>query len=297
MCGDHFHKCFSSLRRSWDPKSSVINAFATFLLLSSFKVCFTVFSLIDRMDLYLNGNINIVLYIEPTTKFISKQVYFIPIVVLLTLFVLMPLLLLCLYPTKLCKLTTKCICTPRQQNALFMFMDCFQGHYKNGTTGTYDCRFVSSIGFIVRLLVCYFLSYGWSRSHGRNNEILTYISFLLFSVSLFYAFVRPCKKQYMNVIEGLLYFAISSLITSINIHNTYFRYLFFNMLLVVLLMPSIIYVGIIMYRLLQLLGIIKKVERFVIDEQLFRRRLIAKNDIEVEPHRLTHPTQYTPLLK
>ncbi len=35
-----FHKCFSKLRRKWDPKSSVINAFATFLLLSSFKICF-----------------------------------------------------------------------------------------------------------------------------------------------------------------------------------------------------------------------------------------------------------------
>ena len=31
-----FHKYFSSLRRSWSPKASVINAFATFLLLSSF---------------------------------------------------------------------------------------------------------------------------------------------------------------------------------------------------------------------------------------------------------------------
>ena len=35
-----FHKCFASFRRSWDPRSSVINAMASFLLLLSFKVVF-----------------------------------------------------------------------------------------------------------------------------------------------------------------------------------------------------------------------------------------------------------------
>ena len=79
-----FHKCFSSLRRSWDPKSSVINAFATFLLLSSFKVCFVVLSLIDRIKLYYFNyhDFDGVLYIEPTTKSIYKQVYFVPVVFL-----------------------------------------------------------------------------------------------------------------------------------------------------------------------------------------------------------------------
>ena len=48
-----FYKCFSSLRRSWDPKSSVINAFATFLLLSSFKVCFLVFSFLGNIHIYI----------------------------------------------------------------------------------------------------------------------------------------------------------------------------------------------------------------------------------------------------
>ena len=120
-----FHKCFSSLRRSWDPKSSVINAFATFLLLSSFKVCFLVFSLLDKIKIHfpISGT-DKVLYIEPKTKYSYKQVYFIPGILLLILFVLTPSLLLCLYPTKLCKVITK-TCSPRQRNALFLFMDCF----------------------------------------------------------------------------------------------------------------------------------------------------------------------------
>ena len=295
-----FHKYFSSLRRSWDPKSSVINAFATFLLLSSFKVCFLVFSLIDKMDLYFIDDCNTVLYIEPTTKYshIDKKVYYVPIVFLVIFFVFIPLFSLCLYSTKLCKILTKWICSPRQQNALFLFMDCFQGHYKNGTTGTYDYRSVSSIGFIVRFIVCYSMNNSWARTEIKNSNVLTKIALLLFSVSLFYALVRPCKKQYMNVIEGLLYFVIASLITTINIHNTYIQSLFLNIFLAAFIMPSIIYVGIIMYKVLKLLGIIRKIKRFIIEKQLFRRRLIETgNTIEVEPHRLTHPTQYTPLLQ
>ena len=102
----------------------------------------------------------------------------------------------------------------------------------------------------------------------------------------------------MNVIEGSLYFAIASLVTGINTHNLYFRSLFFNVFVTACLMPSIIFVGIIMYKVFQLLGIVKKVKRFITEKQLFRRRLTdTENDIEVEPHRLTNPTQYTPLLQ
>ena len=238
-----FHKCFSSLRRSWNPKSSVINAFATFLLLSSFKVCFLVFSYLDRIKIYfptLNDDDVITngLYMEPTKKYL--QVYIIPMSLLLILFVLTPLFLLCIYPTKLCKLLTKWTCSPRRRNILFLFMDCFQEHYKNGTTGTYDYRSASGIGFILRLLVCFSLNISWSRTAGRNNETLTNISLILFSVSLFYTLIQPCKKRYMNVIEGLLHFTIALLVTGINIHNTYFRSVIFNIFVLFFLLPTVI---------------------------------------------------------
>ena len=290
-----FHKCFSSLqRRSWDPKSSVINAFATFLLLSSFKVCFLVFSFLDKIHIHfpISGN-DKVLYIEPKTKYSYKQVYSTPVILLVILFVLTPSLLLCLYPTKLCKVITK-TCSPRQRNSLFLFMDCFQGHYKNGTTGTYDYRSASSIGFIVRLLVCLMLNSSWTKIEKRNNDTLMNMAVLLFSVSLFYALIRLCQKLYMNAIESLLHFAIALLITCINTHYFHFQSLFFNIYLFCFFLPTIIFVCIIIYKVVSLLGIIGKVKR-----GMFRRRLIDTENvsIETEPHRLTHPTQYTPLLQ
>ena len=299
-----FHKCFSSLRRSWDPKSSIINAFATFLLLSSFKVCFLVFSFLDLTKLYFltNGTLDadIVLYKDPKTKFIFlyKEWYFIPIFFLLILFVLTPLLLLCLYPTKLSKIITK-TCSPTQQNSMFLFMDCFQGHYKNGTTGTYDYRSASSVGFVLRFLVCLILNNSATRLSRHNNEYLLEIAVLLFSVSLFYALFRPCKKQYMNVMECLLHFGSAFLIITFNIHHYFKENSFlFKILASAFLIPSVLFVGTIVYKVLKLFGIGMKVKQFFIDRQLFgKRSMDTNNEANHEPHRLTHPTQYTPLLQ
>ena len=51
-------KCFTSVRRAWDPRFS---AFATFLLLSSFEVCFIASNVALNMKLLQNGIIIILL--------------------------------------------------------------------------------------------------------------------------------------------------------------------------------------------------------------------------------------------
>ena len=49
-----FHVCFTRFRRRWNPKGSVINAFATFLLLSYSKLLTVSYSLLDANVLYNN---------------------------------------------------------------------------------------------------------------------------------------------------------------------------------------------------------------------------------------------------
>ena len=46
----------------------------------------------------------------------------------------------------------------------------------------------------------------------------------------------------MNVIEGLLYFFIASLIAIINIHDSFVQSLFLNIFVAAFIMPSIIYI-------------------------------------------------------
>ena len=289
-----FHKCFTCVRRAWDPRSSVTNAFATFLLLSSFKVCFISFKIAYKMKLYLENNTELhdsVLYNDPTRFFksISRETYFAPLLILNFLVVILPIFLLALYPTRLWRRITLKL-PGRMNNAFHIFMECFQGHYKNGTTGTYDYRAVSCFGFALRFLVGVILTSPWTGDGLSRNGAVTNVAFLLIAVSLFYAHVQPCKLQYMNVIESLLYCIAAVLLIAI-IHNNHFPPLF-HIILTMILMPSAAFVGIVLYKVSNVLGIVPKIKRAFLNFRTSQRSDID----ESEPHRLTHPTHYTPLL-
>lgn len=287
-----FHRCCSSLRRGWNPRSSVINAFATFLLLSVVKVCFVTTSFLYTLKFVRRKSHNAVLYIEPTIKFydIYKQAYFIPTLLLFVMFALLPILLLCCYPTRAFRHATQCLCSARQRNALFIFMECFQGQYKNGTTGSYDYRAASSIGFMIRVLIGIRLHYKLSSRSTATSGSITLNVWVLIMVSLFYALVRPCKKQYANILESLVYFA-SALLLMVTIHNNYFPQIY-HIILALILLPSILLAGVGVYRVLDVLGAVGKMKKVC-----FKKGADGEGEVSVrEPHRLVHPTQYTPLL-
>ena len=294
-----FHRCFTSIRRAWDPRSSVTNAFATFLLLSSFKVCFITMNIISKIKLYLqNGTIpDEVLYNDPSILYrnVHRQTFFVPLLLLNILLVILPIIMLCLYPTKMWRRLAHKVLPTRMTNAINLFIECFQGHYKNGTTGTYDYRFVSCFGFALRLIAGLFMAGHFSRKQGENAP-MTSLGFILIVTSMFYANVRPCKKQYMNVTESLLYCTAGLLLLSmLRTHNFPHPY-HSNFILAAILTPSIVFMGIMLYKVSNVFGITNRVKRAVlkIKGALLKRK--AEVD-ETEPHRLTHPTQYTPLIK
>jgi uncharacterized membrane protein len=175
-------------------------------------------------------------------------------------------------------------------------MDAFQGHYKDGTDGSYDFRSASCIGFLLRFIVCVLFSSAQSKKPGSNSFVIR-ANLTLIAVSLFYAHVRPYKKQYMNVVESILYVLAAVLINTTiqkihqnpTLQNLNYRT---NLLLFSILMPSVFFVGAIVWKLLGVLGILHQIKRVIVKMRLFSRK-----DEDVEPHRLAHPTQYTPLLQ
>ena len=58
-----FHKCFVRVRRSWDPKASMINAFATFLLLLFSKLLYVSCFSHQRMDITISNGASYRFYI------------------------------------------------------------------------------------------------------------------------------------------------------------------------------------------------------------------------------------------
>ena len=89
--------CFACFRRRWDPKGSVINAFATFLLLSYSKLLTVSYSLLDSSTLHNNAGETVaptVLLFDASVEYFSRQ--HLPFAVLaisvLLVFVILPLL-------------------------------------------------------------------------------------------------------------------------------------------------------------------------------------------------------------
>ena len=151
-----FRRIFSLFCDNWDIRSSVIDSFATFFLLSNVKFLSVASDLLFPVQVYQlpsSGNFtqSLRLYHNATIDYFGSthRPYAILAIVVLVVFVLLPVLILMLYPfrwfQKILNLLPVC------WHVLHTFMDSFQGCYKDGTEpGTRDCRWFVSFSFIVR---------------------------------------------------------------------------------------------------------------------------------------------------
>ena len=186
-----FISCFVRCRRQWDMQNSLVDAFATFLLLSFVKISNVSLDLLTPTILWNSrGKVEgIALYYEGSVNFFGNThlPYAILAITVLSVFIILPILLLCLYP---------CPCFQRALNrfhcnsaVLHFFMNSFQGCFKDGTNGTKDCRWFSAIYLLLRLalhigfIVC-------------NNFFSTFVlTVVLLGMIVLLATIQPYKEQ------------------------------------------------------------------------------------------------------
>ena len=185
----------------WDPKQSILSTLATFLLLSYSKLLFVSCNFLFAVQSYNStGDLipdSTVLLYDPSVPYFHSQhtPYIIIALSVITTFILLPPLLLLLYPTRLFRRLFTC-CGFRRWDILHMIMDTFQGWYKDGTEGTYDYRSLSALYMLLRVTLV--------------GEYLTAICLSLYSsgvskwVVTGFLIVKPYKKQRMNIIDGLV---------------------------------------------------------------------------------------------
>ena len=149
-------------RLNLDIQTSLIESFATLYLLSTMKMQSVTLDLLSPTQLYhVDGSIDEkpYLYLAGDVEYFGPEhmPYALLSLFFSVVFLLIPGLLLFLYP-----------CRPFQRllNAIHcnffglrIFMDVFQGHYKDGTNSTRDYRFFSGIFFWTRyiLMTCFIL--------------------------------------------------------------------------------------------------------------------------------------------
>ena len=201
-------------RCKWHIKSSFMETFASFLLLSWIKLLSISCDLLATTCVFTvisEGNISrdcTHLYNSPNIRLFDKRHFLSGIVAILVLiiFIVIPLLFLLAYPLKsFHKILNRCGLHFR---ALHVFMDSFQGSYKNGTNGTTDYRWFSSSYLIIRILLV------------QLGPVLKYRLFFPTASIVLMAFaaavyiLQPFKKTFHNTFDATMLLSLAAFFCS-----------------------------------------------------------------------------------
>lgn len=210
-----FYKCFVYCMRrweGWEPKASIVNTFAAFLLLSYSKILFVSLKLLIPIQVYNNTGMPIqgspVLYYDPTVQYFGRKhaPFAICAIMILLTFVLLPSLLLILYPTRALRKYCNC-CGVRRWDAMRVFVECFQGWLKDGTNNTRDFRIISALYLLLKMGVAVgvVLVASLAIPSGVFVSFTWFVPGIVFIASgMFYALARPYKQNYMNTLDSML---------------------------------------------------------------------------------------------
>ena len=283
-----FHRCFVRFQRQWDIRTSLIDAFATFLLLSYVKLLSVSFDLlfpVSITDMYGHTLGSMYLYFDATVEYFGKDhlPYGIVAAVILVVFIICPVVLLCVYP---------CRCFQRSLNrcrfqcrVLHTFMDVFQGGYKDGTNGTRDCRYFAAVYLGVRIAAFVLFAITLSAAY----LILAVTFFILLAMSV--AIIRPHKSNVYNnvdlfflLIPAFEYIALIGLIpffAAVHMYIFTTNSIAFILGCISLLAPVLYITGVVFYQL------------FIVVYWRSRRVQRAHSE-ESLPDRLIHAEAYPP---
>jgi hypothetical protein len=294
-----FHACFVGFRKEWNIKGSLINAFATFLLLSYVKFLSVSFELLIPIRIFnMHGHLlsKLYLYYDGTVEYFGKEhlPFGILALIVLTVFNIFPLLLLLLYP---CQCFQRCLnrCNIQFQ-VLHTFMDAFQGCYKDGSNGTRDCRWFAALYLMLRvafLLVCV--------NVGVTSEVVFPILIILVSIPAFLTAVfQPHKYRFHNMVDVFLLLVFVSFLATIMAviisQSSAMHSATISGALVCIFSPIPLFylISVLLYKLLAHKGCVQKACQRICE--LIPYNFRATDFGGALPDRIVHASEYTPLL-
>ena len=250
-----FFKCFVRFSRVWNPKLSVIDTFATFLLLSYHRFIVLSYFIYAFQRVYSLGeslDSRIVLSYNPSVSYFGRDhlpYMIVSLFILLTL-ILPPAIVLAFYQTSCFKSCLKCFRLTKLQS-LHVFVELFQGCYKDGTGGSHDLRFTASLYLFLRLalLLTYTLC---SYSDFLGCDCITSLVLLL-AMLLFVAVAQPYKNKNMNKVDVavlvllILIHALFSVVSKTR--DTTVNVVVLSCVLLLVAIPQVIFYSFLIYKL------------------------------------------------
>ena len=208
---------FSKLKITTLTSDAVIQAFATFILLSASTLTYNVSVILRRSAVYrsTDGMVHeTVVFSDPTIVWFSLKhiLYILTVGVPYISLVLIPFLLLCVYPTRIYTCLSRFL-SDRKRLAITAFVEAFNSCFKDGLNGTRDYRALIGIvllGGIIGYTICAILS----RVFDVPPEVSSGCWFVF--LSFLFSYLRPCKLTIANL--SLSYHFMVAGLLSIGIH-------------------------------------------------------------------------------
>ena len=190
-------RVLTCIRKEWNIRGSLVQAFATFQVLSYVKILNVSFELLNPVHPHnFSGDLINQRYLfgAGTIKYFGTKhlPYGILAIMMILIFNILPVLLLMLYPYNTFR---KCFCN-KHSHCLFIFMDVFYGCYVNQPK---DYRCFASIYFISRLLQLLLIVFC-----GDIFSIIFFTSFHFTALSLIVMFLQPYKNKRQNRVDVAL---------------------------------------------------------------------------------------------
>jgi hypothetical protein len=151
-----FRALLNNFHQSMDVRTSVIDSFSTFLVLSYIKILSISSDLLIPTQIYQLGSNKSMfgLYYSPSIAYFGEEYlpYAVLAIFISIIFFCVPTAILLLYPFQFFQRFLSLF--PFNWHYLRAFVDSFQGCFKDGTEpGTFDCRWLSAMHLLVRLLL------------------------------------------------------------------------------------------------------------------------------------------------
>ena len=288
-------KCFFRFRRSVDPKTSVIDAFATFALLSYVKLLFVAGKFLFPTYLFNDqGQFNTLVfgYNASIRFFHAKHLPFglLSIAVLLTFIAVPPIVLIFYQAAFFQRCLARC---KMNAQALRTFVETFQGCYKDGTNGTRDCCYFAGIYFILRIIAIVLYA---------NPALRAIIgsALLYWCTALLFALVQPYKVPLYNVVDAVIFALLGTI-------NVLIMFMLITILYTgrasasALIITDVLYTLPLLYLVLFVVcwllnrktNCIRKLKSYRLLQCFFQDQKEADLDINADvPHRLVKPEEY-----
>ena len=296
-CWKPFRRRFLRWRRNWQVKDSLIDTFATFLLLCYSKLATASLRLLNNAFVYnVHGKrVGAYFYYDGTVEYFGSghAPFALLALAVLALIAILPLILT-LYqfkPFHWCLEHCR-LCTPRVQNGLSAFVDSYQGCYKE------KYRFFAGLYFILRIVMAAAdFDDTFSSRYLRHLLIL-----LLIGMSIAFALLQPYKLKKYNVIDSL-HFVVLASIYFLLLNEVFFTLLsrkspFLPIASVLIVLPLLYLIALQLHWVLFKKGYFKKycwkfrMQGITTDNSSETTSLFRDEADESLPDRMLHPSGY-----